>query len=524
MKSQMLRKVLGYFLLIQLLFVLVVGLIFFRLGQRSITAATLTMAEHRAESIAASLTAVLYHDAFTNIAPAVKAEPVHPAQGTDPSPEQETDPSRGHKQGTSGGQAEQTGGRQQSQKVAGQGHRIILWMNELLSTNINLVVGTDRTMLPLNVKTIALDSLGAGEHDLASRALQGETASLATENGASEDHHILMATPLYNAEGQIVAALLLWEKASDSSALVAEAQRLFTIAIGIAAVLVTVLALFLTQRLLRPLRRIQEVTRALSDGRYEVRTEITQDDELGALAEDVDGLALRLEEARDESQYLNQLREDFISSMSHELKTPVTVIKSSLEALQQGLVAEAGRQGYYDVLYQEIGLLEGLIQDLTDLNVLRNEKYPLQQEELNVMDVLRDAIRSQRLIARDRSVILEDRSRWEPLYIQGDYARIRQMLVIVLNNAIKYSAPDGRVIIDHDLAAGTLTITNGGKEIAAENLSRIFEPFYRDKNTREKGVGLGLSIARTIADRHDIGIQVSSGGGQTSFTLHFPAA
>lgn len=511
MKSRMLRKVLGYFLFVLLLFALVVGLIFFRLGQRSITAATLTMAEHRAESIAASLTAVLYHDAFTDFVPAVKTEPERRGQ--------EPDPDHGH--GTSGGPTGQSGRGYQNQKAAGQGHRIILWMNELLSTDINLVVGSDGAVLPLHVETIALDSLTTAERDIADRALQGETASLAAEKRGSRDLYILTATPLYDAEERIVAALLLREDAGISYALVAEAQRLLAIAIGIAAVLVTILALFMTQRLLRPLRRIQKVTRELSDGRYEVRTEITQSDELGALAEDVDALALRLAEARRESLYLNELREDFISSMSHELKTPVTVMKSSLEALQQGLVAEAGRQGYYDVLYQEINLLERLIQDLTDLNVLRNEKYPLQQEELNVMDVLRDAIRSQRLIARDRSVVLEDRSAGEALYIQGDYARIRQMFVIVLNNAIKYSATGGRVTIEHDQAAGTLTITNEGKEIAADSLPRIFEPFYRDKNSREKGVGLGLSIARTIADRHGIDIQVNSGGGLTSFAFRF---
>jgi signal transduction histidine kinase len=353
------------------------------------------------------------------------------------------------------------------------------------------------------------------------KALQGESVSLLKGIIVREDALILAATPLYDADGYITACLLLKENTTVPSVLRAEAQRLFLISIGIAALFVFVLAIFLTHRLLRPLRRIQLVTQELSAGNYNVRTEIFQRDELGDLAKDVDVLALRLEEAKKESAYLDRLRDDFISSMSHELKTPVTVIKSSTEALQQGLIAEETRQSYYDVLYQEISLLERLIQDLTDLNVLRNEKYPLQQEELNVFDVLRDAVRSQRLLAREKDITLEDKIAEETLYFQGDYARIRQMFVIVINNAIKYSVPGSQVRIDFSGSDKVLSIMNWGKELRPESLSRIFEPFYRDKNTKEKGVGLGLSIAKEIADRHGLKIDVSSGAGETIFSFHF---
>ena len=297
-----------------------------------------------------------------------------------------------------------------------------------MSTNIQIVVDTDDKAFPLNIETILKSELPEEEQDMIDKALQGESVSLLKGIIVREDALILAATPLYDADGYITACLLLKENTTVPSVLRAEAQRLFLISIGIAALFVFVLAIFLTHRLVRPLRRIQQVTQELSAGNYNVRTEIFQRDELGDLAKDVDVLALRLEEAKKESAYLDRLRDDFISSMSHELKTPVTVIKSSTEALQQGLIAEETRQSYYDVLYQEISLLERLIQDLTDLNVLRNEKYPLQQEELNVFDVLRDAVRSQRLLAREKDITLEDKIAEETLYFQGDYARINRCL------------------------------------------------------------------------------------------------
>ncbi len=567
MKSRILKKVLIYFLLILLLFALLIGLLFFRLGQKSINEASLKMAESRAKNIAASLTSFLYSDPFIDLAPNNDNETESGNVGQDSSQGNKgSDSSRGNKssdteqskgqgkgslpdtqgesnrpdsQGESNRQNpqgdsnrpdshgknnrpnSQVESNRQYQKPQGQGHRFIAWMNTLLSTNIQIVVDTDDKAFPMNIETILKSELPEEEQDMIDKALQGESVSLLKGIIVREDALILAATPLYDAYGYITACLLLKENTTVPSVLRAVAQRLFLISIGIAALFVFVLAIFLTHRLLRPLRRIQQVTQELSAGNYNVRTEIFQRDELGDLAKDVDVLALRLEEAKKESAYLDRLRDDFISSMSHELKTPVTVIKSSTEALQQGLIAEETRQSYYDVLYQEISLLERLIQDLTDLNVLRNEKYPLQQEELNVFDVLRDAVRSQRLLAREKDITLEDKIAEETLYFQGDYARIRQMFVIVINNAIKYSEPGSQVRIDFSGSDKVLSIMNWGKELRPESLSRIFEPFYRDKNTKEKGVGLGLSIAKEIADRHGLKIDVSSGAGETIFSFHF---
>ncbi|NLZ66342.1 MAG: HAMP domain-containing histidine kinase [Clostridiaceae bacterium] len=567
MKSRILKKVLIYFLLILLLFALLIGLLFFRLGQKSINEASLKMAESRAKNIAASLTSFLYSDPFIDLAPNndnetesgnvgqdssqgnkgsnssrgnkgsdteqskgqgkgslpdTQGESNRPdSQGESNRQNPQEDSNRSDSQGKSNRPNSQVESNRQYQKPQGQGHRFIAWMNTLLSTNIQIVVDTDDKAFPMNIETILKSELPEEEQDMIDKALQGESVSLLKGIIVREDALILAATPLYDADGYITACLLLKENTTVPSVLRAEAQRLFLISIGIAALFVFVLAIFLTHRLLRPLRRIQLVTQELSAGNYNVRTEIFQRDELGDLAKDVDVLALRLEEAKKESAYLDRLRDDFISSMSHELKTPVTVIKSSTEALQQGLIAEETRQSYYDVLYQEISLLERLIQDLTDLNVLRNEKYPLQQEELNVFDVLRDAVRSQRLLAREKDITLEDKIAEETLYFQGDYARIRQMFVIVINNAIKYSVPGSQVRIDFSGSDKVLSIMNWGKELRPESLSRIFEPFYRDKNTKEKGVGLGLSIAKEIADRHGLKIDVSSGAGETIFSFHF---
>ncbi|MDI9468653.1 MAG: HAMP domain-containing protein [Bacillota bacterium] len=327
MKSRMLRKVLGGFLLVLLFFALMMGLIFFRLGRDSITAAARQMAESRARNIASSLTAVLYHDTFAYFAPAEKAQ-------TNLREEQGTQLQR-ERAGNSKEEAQAADSRQKQRAWGqGQGQRFIAWMNELLTTNIRIVVRQETDELPLALDSILPAELTPAEQGIVDRVWNNETASLVTGRIGIGDASILTATPLFNAKGQITAALLLREDARDSSVLLAEAQRLFVISIGIAAFFVFVLALFLTRQLLRPLARIQEITRELSAGRYEVRTGIRQNDELGALAEDVDGLALRLAETRQQSLYLNQLREDFISSMSHELKTPVTVMKTSLEALQ----------------------------------------------------------------------------------------------------------------------------------------------------------------------------------------------
>ncbi|MDO5690799.1 MAG: HAMP domain-containing sensor histidine kinase, partial [Tissierellia bacterium] len=331
------------------------------------------------------------------------------------------------------------------------------------------------------------------------------------------------AVPVHGEGDEVIGAVLVHEKISVGDSYITNSTRMILFSTGVAILLVMGLAVAFAKRFIRPLIQMDQMADQLIAGEYQAKTGITQEDELGDLASNLDRLADRLEEAKRQSAALDQIRKDFISNISHELKTPVTVLRSSLEALREGVVSDPNQvREYYDTLCEEVVVLERLIHDLLELTALQNENFPLNKEELSFVDILRDALRSQRQLARDRGIEISFEVQSEEIPFVGDYTRLRQMVITVLNNAIKYSKATGVVRITEE-ADRCISIRNFGKIISQEEIDNLFQSFYRGKGSIVKGFGLGLAIAKEIATRHGIEIQVcSSIEDGTVFTFQLP--
>jgi signal transduction histidine kinase len=159
---------------------------------------------------------------------------------------------------------------------------------------------------------------------------------------------------------------------------------------------------------------MEETTQQLADNHYEAHTGIVQNDEMGSLAANIDILAEKLAEAAQESAKLDKMRKDFITSISHELRTPVTVIRGSLEALNDHVVEDPAKiDEYYQQMLTESIHLERMINDLLELSRLQNPDYQMEMSSLNFVDVVENAIRSVRYIAREKGITLTfSKSRW----------------------------------------------------------------------------------------------------------------
>lgn len=205
-----------------------------------------------------------------------------------------------------------------------------------------------------------------------------------------------------------------------------------------------------------------------------------------------------------------KLRRDFVANISHELRTPVTVIRGSLEALRDKVVTDPEQvKDYYRQMLNESIFLQRLVDDLLDLSRLQNTDFKMEMQELSLCDVLDDVVRSARNIASGKRIEILYEQDASPCKTTGDYGRLRQMLMIVIDNAIKFSSEQGRVSIS--LKDRVISVRDQGAGISQEDLPYIFERFYKSKSeTNKNGTGLGLSIAKQIADRHNIRFSVSS--------------
>lgn len=284
------------------------------------------------------------------------------------------------------------------------------------------------------------------------------------------------------------------------------------------ALLVFFLSNQLLKRVTEPLIHITNITKEYSMGDYNSRTNIQQNDEIGELSSSIDIFGRELDEAkrRKEEEDLNQ--REFIASISHELRTPISIIQLSIEKLREiEKLTDDEVKECVDQLTGESAHLRILINDLIDLTKLENPSFKMEKESVNLTDVISDSIRSMRIAAGDKNI--EIKTNIPPLIeVNGDYARLRQLFTILLDNAIKYSHKSG--IVEVSYQDNLVSIKDYGVGIKAEDMERIFERYYRIDTENTTGSGLGLAIAREISSRHGFNMEVSSEVGKyTEFRI-----
>lgn len=266
---------------------------------------------------------------------------------------------------------------------------------------------------------------------------------------------------------------------------------------------------------------MEKQAQALAEGDFTAQSGVNRRDEFGTLADSLDELAKKLKLSAEEQQHYQQMQQDFFSQISHELKTPVTVLSGSLELLSQGIVTEPEEvAASHQELYEESLGLKRLVGDLLELSRLGNTDFSLNTEPVNICDIAGDAARAADRLGRNKHVSIDYQTD-NPLYIlTGDYARLRQMLMAVLDNAIKFS-PEGAVVTMRK-NKNEITVCDQGPGIPEEDIPRIFERFWKTGGeANPNGTGLGLAIVKSIADRHGIKIVVSNTKG-TNFRFILP--
>ena len=242
--------------------------------------------------------------------------------------------------------------------------------------------------------------------------------------------------------------------------------------------------------------------------------------------EEVSLLENQLAEAVANAESERQTSREFVSAVAHELRTPVAVIRGSLEALCDGIICEREQvKEYHRQMLNESIYLQRLVTDLLEFSRLQSQSFSIVREPVNVSDVVSDVCRGIRRITDEKGVILERAENSSVFIVKGDYARLRQMLIVILDNAVKFTDRGGKVTVSERIEDGKfyLTVTDTGIGISEEELPLIFVKFHRTITGQNRnGTGLGLAIAKEIAERHGATVSVESTPGKgSSFTFCF---
>jgi signal transduction histidine kinase len=308
-------------------------------------------------------------------------------------------------------------------------------------------------------------------------------------------------------------------------------------AVAVVVVVGTALTWVVTTVLLRPLWRVTDAAQAIAIGDLEQRgrlpLRLPPQDEIDRLAGSLNEMATKLEYAQEMQHASEERFRRFFSDASHQLRTPLTSIRGFTELLMRGAKDDTEISKHILIrMKDENERMTHLVNDLLTIARL-DDQHRLKLKYIDLIELAIESIEQTRTHAKDDRQIVLDIGTNARLGLQADHERIKQLLFILLDNALKYGRPslEGKIILklDKQDAQVVILVKDNGEGIAPEDLEHIFDAFYRGRHRRATtpsvGAGLGLTIASTIARVHNGTISVCSSAEQgTEFKVMLPSA
>lgn len=290
---------------------------------------------------------------------------------------------------------------------------------------------------------------------------------------------------------------------------------------GVTFAAALLIAGFFSRYITGPVLKVNEASKRMVKLDFQKPYPETRSDEIGILGENLNYLAERLQETLEELRGKNQILQneierereaerrqlDFFAAVSHELKTPVTVLKGQLQGMIAGIGGYRDRDKYLRRSYEVTVSMEGMIGEILDISRISSNGFSPERKEVELREVAEGVLREWEDAATDRGLNI-----WkefgEDTRICGDQSLLTKAVSNLIGNAVKYTPEDGDIWVRSFHADGKLvfSVENNAEHIPQEEIPKLFEPFYRRERSRSRrvgGSGLGLYIVKMIAKLHN---------------------
>jgi signal transduction histidine kinase len=328
-------------------------------------------------------------------------------------------------------------------------------------------------------------------------------------------HHLPVIGVPFHAEGEPYALFLTVERNSVEEEIMNSIHLMYIIILFFGSLLIIVAARYVVN----PLVRLTDATKRMAKGNFEIELPTKRKDEIGVLSASFNEMAKELSK-------MDQMRQEFVASVSHEIQSPLTSISGFSKALKNKKISEEDRLRYLSIIEEESERLSRLSRNLLRLSHLQHELQPITSSSYRLDEQLRNVVIG--LEPQWSAKEIEIDIQLEVITIQGDEDQLKQVWTNLLNNSIKFTPVQGKISIEAFLTNNqiTVSITDNGIGIPEEERKDIFKPFHKVDKSRDgavKGNGLGLSIVKQIVDIHngDIQVEGAAGAGAT-FTVTLP--
>jgi signal transduction histidine kinase len=352
--------------------------------------------------------------------------------------------------------------------------------------------------------------------DEVNKVLKGNTVTKVTPE--PEINLMSVAVPVV-INNKVVGGVSLHSPMYDVVNTSSQLRRLSAFVIIPAALIATILVYFLTGYFIRPLQDMSKAALKIAKGDFSATISLQAKDELGTLAQSFNFMAGQLAK-------VEKMRKEFIANISHELRTPISFISGVLQGINDQTITSAEKEKYVALAIKEIERINRLINDMLDLARLEHGDIKLELRKINLAELVLEvlAAKEPEFLKKDLKPELDFRGQ---TYVLADYHRVQQMIINLLDNAIKFSPPGGSILIgiQKNAALATIWIKDYGPGISKKDQEYIWDRFYKVDKTRrpeQGGSGLGLAITKMLAEAHNgsVGVKSDPGKGSTFyFTL-----
>ncbi len=280
---------------------------------------------------------------------------------------------------------------------------------------------------------------------------------------------------------------------------------------------------FLTKKKMLHIRNMASGIRAMATGDLDVRVPVNSIDELGQLAENINNMAMRLNDTIEEERRAEQTKNELITNVSHDLRTPLTSIMGYLRLIQDKRYRnEEQLAEYAEIAYMKSEQLKRLIEDLFEYTKLTNEGVTIYRKQVDLTEMLEQLLEELVPQIEEEELHFKKQVPSERVNVEVDPDKIVRVFENLLGNAIKYSDKPGEILVrmKHDEYKVTITVANKAESLGKKDLDKLFDRFYKADESRhsvQDGSGLGLAISKSIVELHGGKIWANAEGDAVYF-------
>ena len=350
---------------------------------------------------------------------------------------------------------------------------------------------------------------------------KGKYFGMGTLSGLFSKDYYIAGRQCVDESGNVTAYIIAATPAEETRRLVQDIMHTFVLIVFFTLILTLIISWFLSDILTRPLKGIVSASKQFARGEFDVR--VTEDNN----CDEIDELAVSFNNMVSTLQQQEELSRSFVANVSHELKTPMTSISGFAEVLSTGLFKNKDDVIHFGTLIRKEALrLLQMIEEIMHLARIEDGKRQVNLERLCLRDLVQDIVEFMEPVLTEKKVTVQ--CTMDDTEVLADRGLFRELIMNLLDNAVKYNRPGGHVYITvrHDDHKAFFSICDTGIGIPEDKQQRVFERFYRADSSRSrkiKGTGLGLAIVKHIVEQHHGTIALSSKENEgTTITITLP--